>query len=362
MAGIEEPTTHQNAVHGVTAERAGFRSAFSQAICDSGWSRVASFGAVLLFSAALAAQDSFTWLSESVTPRGLALANSFVAGADHPDAMSLNPAGLQADSGSWTFELGFGRYPAGITPLFLRGIHQRKAAVVGYELSGLAYGTFQGYNIQGEPEGTYRANDVMLRRATSRRVGEHLSAGYSLAVAANILPNWNAMAIVWTAGLQYELPAINAVLGAVMQNNGRVIRLSQDDSDGRSPDLEDKLPATWRIGLAKALAYLPLTLYFSVGENLVAQRPIMALGGEFHLPGGFSLRFGVDESKNDYRRGKASPDLLAGLSLGVGARIRRRSYFAPPDSRKLATMRLDAGVKLLGPLGVNTVAALSVVY
>ena len=311
---------------------------------------------------ALAAQDSFTWLADPITPRGLALANSFVAGADHPDAMSLNPAGLQADSGGWTFELGFGHYPAGITPLFLRGIHQRKAAVVGYELSGLAYGTFEEYDSEGNYQGTYRADDLLLRRATSRRLGKRLSAGYSLAVAASLFPDWTALAVVWSAGLQVDLPAINAALGAVLQNNGRVFPLGQNDSGSQSHSLEDKLPTTWRIGLAKSLTYLPLALYFSVGENIVAQRPTMALGGEFHLPGGFYLRFGVDESKNDYRRGKASPDIPAGLSLGLGATLRRRSPASQPRFRGNGIMRLDAGVKLLGPLGVNTVVALSVVY
>ncbi len=304
----------------------------------------------------LLAQSSFDWLREAAHPRGLALAHSSVAGGDPTEALNLNPAGLFRTDPTRTLTAGYCRYPAGIGQAMSQLILPLGTQLVGIEIRHFGYGTFSGYDDDGVKQADYAAADNLVRVGIARRSGRFLTVGATAAILSSRLAEATATAVLWSLGVQLELAPIDAYLGAVIQNQGWVTQQFANNQP-------DELPSTWLIGMAKSLAYLPLTIYFTTGKNVAIGQPLWRLGGEFQLPGRFALRLGVDQDKADYSRGSTYADLLSGFSIGVGMTpaeglISRQST----GSRRLSGITLDGAVKFLGPLGTCSSVALGLVF
>lgn len=208
----------------------------------------------------------------------------------------------------------------------------------------MVFGRFDGYDEDGLAGNAYSASETALQLGVRQRFGKLLSLGVSAGIAAGNLADRSAAALLWSAGLQVQLPAVAAQIGLAVQNNGRY--LWQYGNEGPA----DGLPTRWMVGLSKGLAYLPLTFHLAAGRLFSTDKWLWRIGGEFRLGAGLALRWGVDQDKAGYRRGSAERDLLSGISLGLGT--------LPGDGRWTRT-QLDAGVKLLGPLGITTAIALS---
>ena len=308
----------------------------------------------------LGAQASFAWLSDAAHPRGMALANAAIAAGSPAAGLGLNPAGL-----AWRSAPGAGanrrlvlvlrRYPADINLQLTRIVFPLGRQILGFEILRLDYGTFAGYDDGGVETGEYRAEDFLIRGGMTRRLGRFLSVGLSLGSVQSRLAGVQFSAVLWSVGAQLEIRRLGAQLGVVIQNQGA---LSAGAGSGVSPR---DLPTIWLVGLAKSLAYLPLTYYLAAGRNESTGDPVWRLGGEFHLSR-LSLRLGVDQGKNDHARGSANADLFSGIALGIGTRPRKRDAPPRPGRRQPLEISLDGAVKLLGPLGYSTSLALGVQF
>ena len=303
----------------------------------------------------LGAQTSFDWLNDAVHPRGMALANASVAAVNPAEALNLNPAGLRwrpsTSDSARTFQFSRCSYPAGISQLMTQVILPAGAQVVGIEIRRFNYGTFPGYDEDGLRQEDYTAADVLVRGGIMRRMGKYLAVGAAAGVLSSHLEEVTALAVLWSLGLQLEVAPLAARLGAVVLNQGRFIT----QYGSARPD---NLPATWLVGLAKSLAHLPLTLYFSAGKNAATGQLLWRLGGEFRLPRRLTLRLGVDQGKLDYRRGNTYADLLSGLSLGFGTRPAGPTNPSAKGPKRFTGFTLDGAVKFAGPLGFSSSFAL----
>lgn len=310
----------------------------------------------LWLSTVASAQTSFQWLNDAVHPRDMALANASVAAVNPSGALGLNPAGLR-----WTpfsagprrgFQLGLRHYPAGITQQMTQIVFPFGAQLVGVEIRCFDYGTFPGYDDEGQRQADdYTAIDLLLRGGVMHRVGRDLVVGAAVGAVYSRLEKATAWAGLWSLGVQLDVAPLSARLGVVVQNQGWFIAPF-------GSTLPDELPATWLVGLAKSLAHLPLTLHVSAGKNVATGQLLWRLGGEFRLPWRLVLRLGVDQSKLDYRRGQAYSDLLSGFSLGFGTTAGGVDVSAAGNRQRPAGLSLDGAVKFLGPLGFSTSLAL----
>lgn len=308
--------------------------------------------AVVGWLAPLSAQTSFDWLSGAAHPRGMALANAMVAAADPAQALGMNPAGLRLVGPMRSLQMGLRWYPAGISQKMIQLIFPGERQVFGVELRSLGYGTFQGYDEQGQRQEDYTAGDVLIRGGIMRRIGASVSVGGSAGALFGSLAEVRASAVVWSFGVQVELPRLGARLGAVVQNQGRFVQHYARTA------LPDKLPSAWLLGLSKALAHLPLTLYVSGGQDLATHQLLLRLGGEFKLPRFLVLRVGLDQGKLDFARGQATADLFSGLSVGLGTQSLAPSASAAGPGKRLGGLTFDGAVKLQGPLGMSSSFAL----
>lgn len=315
------------------------------------YSFLISLTAALWLSTPLWAQTSFDWLSEAVHPRGMALAHATVAAADPAEALSLNPAGLRqppsAPGPARTLMFSICRYPAGIGQIMSQITLPAGAQVVGVEIRSFNYGTFPGYDDDGQRQEDYTALDILVRGGMMRRAGRYLAVGVAAGVLSGRLEEATATAVLWSLGVQLEVAPLDVRLGAVVQNRGRFLTQFGDSRP-------DDLPTTWLVGMAKSLAYLPLTLYLSAGRNLATGQSLWRLGGEFQLPRRLVLRLGVDQGKLDYYRGSPYADLLSGFSLGLGVRPEESADTSTKGPRRSTSFTLDGAVKFLGPLGLSS--------
>lgn len=314
-----------------------------------------SLTAGLWLTTPLGAQTSFDWLNDAVHPRGMALAHATVAAADPAEALSLNPAGLRrpspASGPTRAFLLSLCRYPAGIGQLMSQIILPAGGQVVGIEIRRFNYGTFHGYDDDGQRQDDYTAADILVRGGMMRRAGRHLAVGVAAGVLSSRLEEATAVAILLSLGVQLEVAPLDARLGAVVQNQGWF-------TTPFGSTQPDDLPATWLVGLAKSLAHLPLTLYISAGKNVATGQSLWRLGGEFRLPRRLALRLGVDQGKMDYRRGSPYTDLFSGFSLGLGTQTEGPDAAPGGDLKRPSGFTLDGAVKFLGPLGFSSSIAL----
>ena len=303
--------------------------------------------------APLAGQTSFDWLSSAAHPRGMALANALVAAADPAQALGMNPAGLRLVGPKRRIQAGLRLYPAGISQTMTQLIFPGERQVFGVELRSVGYGTFEGYDEQGQRQEDYTASEVLIRGGIMRRIGSSLSVGGSTGVLFGTLADVRASAVVWSFGVQLGLARLGTRLGAVVQNQGRFVRTYASTAPS------DKFPSAWLLGLSKTLAHLPVTLYVSGGQDLATRQFLLRLGGEFKLPRFLVLRVGLDQGKLDYARGQVSADLFSGLSVGFGTQTLGPSASATGPGKRLSGLTFDGAVKLLGPLGMSSSFALA---
>ncbi|UCH63322.1 MAG: hypothetical protein JSU77_02380 [Fidelibacterota bacterium] len=305
------------------------------------------------------AQTSFDWLNDAVHPRGMALANASVAAVNPAEALNLNPAGLRwlvsPSSPARTFQLSLCRYPAGVNQLMTQIILPTSAQVLGIEIRRFNYGTFPGYDEEGLRQEDYSAADVLVRGGMMRHMGKYLAAGTTAGILSSRLEESTALAVLWSFGLQLEAAPLGARLGAVVLNRGRFITQYGNTRP-------DSLPATWLVGLTKSLAYLPLILHISAGENTATGQLLWRLGGEFRLHRKLALRLGVDQGKLDYHRGNTYADLLSGLSLGFGTLSAETTNPSATGLKRFTGFSLDGAVKFAGPLGFSASFALGLKF
>jgi hypothetical protein len=306
----------------------------------------------VLLSTTLWSQTSFEWLTDAAHPRGLALANSTIAAQLQTDAVGLNPAGLavMADSSGpvRSVEFGLRLYPVGISQRVIQLVLPSGSQVVALEVRNMNYGDIQGRDIDGQETADYSNGDLLVRAAIARRLGRIITAGATVGGLFSRLEEVEAATLLWSFGLQLAVPRFGLRLGAVAQNQGRIL-----NQYAASP-YPDELPTAMLVGAAKTLAHLPLTLFVTAGQLEGVQQPVWRLGGEFALPLGIQFRLGVDEGKADYARGATYADLLSGFSLGLGL-VTNRGH---RDGR----LTIDGAVKNLGPLGLSSAFAVGLEF
>ena len=349
-AGVADFTENMNGLH--RTERRGFP-----------WWRPVTRAATIVLAAGLVltsplgGQTSFDWLSDAVHPRGMALANADVATANPWEALGLNPASLERPAWWAQSKLNLlivlRRYPAGIDQQMTQVLMPLGRTVAGVEIRRLDYGTFSGYDDAGLQVADYGAEDLLVRGGLMRPLGRYLALGATVGSVMGNLAGVRSSAFLWSLGARLTVRRLDAQIGAVLQNQGSLV------NEVASGALPDQLPGAWLVGLAKNLAYLPLTVHVAGGREMATGRPLWRLGIEIRLAR-LSLRMGVDQSKNNYARGNASADLLSGFSLGIGTQTGGGGLAGALDTRRSPRLGLDGAVKLLGPLGFSTSLALAV--
>ncbi len=196
----------------------------------------------------------------------------------------------------------------------------------GISVRFMSWGRLEGANETGERTGSFGAGDFALTTGLARSLGDRVRYGANLHVVHSYLDAAQATALALDLGALYRLAAHQLTLSASVNNLGRAL-----DSFGPR---RNRLPTDVRIGLAKRLRYLPLTVsvmayeLHELDEGLTGGTTVdhvlghLALGAEVNLASAFAVRLGYNHRRSHNLALSDQRFDLAGLGLGFGLTVR----------------------------------------
>ena len=251
----------------------------------------------------------FELMRTEVSSRGASLAGAMSAVESGVDGLFYNPAALGTLEGHHT-ELTYFKHLLDIESGFLaygRNIPGYGTAAIG--VNYINYGAFDEATAYGELTGeTFRAADFVFTAGFGRKAFNWLSLGANVKYARSEIWDRVATAYALDMGLLIFTPWDNTKIGFTACNIGKTIEGYYD--------YQDKLPLTYKLGVSKPLAHLPLVILLQL-EQAQDNDLYFAAGGEFTISEIFLLRLGWNSHGAD-QRVDSNNDIFAGVSGGFG--------------------------------------------
>ena len=279
----------------------------------------------------------FDFLRIDTGARPVSMAGAFVSIIGDLHGLAYNPAtlvGVRDLESTFTYLNYFVDIKSGFVGLnkTLDG-----AGHLGLCVSYINYGEIRRTDIIGENLGSFIPSDFTVTAAYSDSLSMGLRYGVSLKYIQSKIDQYMSNALALDIGFIYRISSQDLNIGLCVSNLGSSMKAYIDEGE--------KLPLTYRLGVSKRLAHLPLLLNFNLIRYQFEESNLFlglywALGGEFTITDNFFLRWGYNSRGSEQKVGSDS-DRLAGVSLGFG--ILFRGY------------RLDYGFSSFGALGsMNT--------
>ncbi len=268
-------------------------------------------------------ERNFLFLLNEYSPRGSALAGNLVASRGDVNTFFYNPAGLNGITGrQWSaayvdhlldFQGG----------MLVFSLPMKQVGRLALHLLYFNYGTFNETDLFGELTGrTFSASEMALGASIANLLGENFEYGLSIKFIYSVLERYNASAIAVDGGLLYHAPFMeNLTFGISLSNVGVGI--------DHYTDVKENLPLLLRIGMAKRLAHLPLTLLLAINDlTRTTSGPAwqiferFSVAGEFDVNPNIRLRLGYQNDVNQSTRPLSGRN-FSGISAGIGIHWRQ---------------------------------------
>ncbi len=261
----------------------------------------------------LAAQGLMQFMHHPLTARGWAIGGATTAWIEDGAGLLANPAILPRLESSWqvnysSFMLDI--YSTSIYSNFQLGNKGDLAAAVQY----LDYGSFTERDADGNAFGNFSVHDLQGHLVYAYPLTPKTSLGASLSFFQSELQAYGAEGLFMSFGALYYHPGSTLAVGISAQNLGLYF-----DSYASADEMP---PTTLRIGIAKHLEYLPLTISLDTYQAY-HRKYVVRLGGEFHIGDHLFLRFGSSSKRFHIRGQRTFRNFLAGSSTGIGFTVRR---------------------------------------
>jgi hypothetical protein len=285
-------------------------------------------------------RTGFDFLRSEIGARPAAMAGTLAATMRDLNGLSGNPAslaGLAGRTAAFTyvnhvldFQSGFAGYS--------QSVGRSGQAAVGVHY--MNYGTFTWRDILGEETGTSVPSDWVLTVGYADSLSGRFRYGISGRYIRSTIAGYWADAMAVNIGAIYSIPSQKLNFGAGLFNAGKGMHAFLEQ--------KEKPPLSYRIGVGKQLAHLPLLIQLDLirFQDQPSDAPgglYWALGGEFTLSPNLSMRWGY-QSRGQEEKDDKGNNRYAGVSFGLGLRTR---FFL-----------IDAAINQFGMLG--TVAQFSV--
>jgi len=275
----------------------------------------------------------FDFLRTDAGARPAAMGGAFVAVSADLYGLTYNPAGLVNVPdmlGTFSFVdqlLDINSGFAGFNKLLNNG--SRIFAGIYYT----SYGEFRRTDASGQDLGSFTSGDLMISAGYADSLSVGLRYGATAKYIYSKIDDYTAGAVAVDLGVIYRLHNQNLNLGLSVTNLGTSVK--------SFVDTHEKLPLSYRFGISKRLAHLPLLLNFDFIRYHHTPSNIFlglywALGGEFTITENFFLRGGYNSRGREEEAG-TSTDRFRGISLGFGLQFGR--------------FNLDYGFSTYGVLG-----------
>ncbi len=263
-------------------------------------------------------ERNFVFLLNDYSPRGSALAGNLVAFRGDVHTFFYNPAGINGIEGKeWSaayvdhlldFQGGMAVFSMMVP----------RVGRMAFHLVYFNYGTFQETDLFGEYTGrTFSASEMALGATLANTLGGNFEYGVTVKFIYSSLEHYTASALAVDGGLLYTAPFMEGLrMGISLSNLGIILN--------HYTDAQETMPFLMRVGVAKRLAHLPLTVSLAINDLTratdgpawkVLQR--FSVGGEFDVNTNIRFRLGYQNDVNISTRPLSGRN-FAGISAGVG--------------------------------------------
>lgn len=204
------------------------------------------------------------------------------------------------------------------------------------------YGTMDGYDISGRPDGEFQPGEVSLNLGASRKLNERFQVGAQLKLVYSSLGSYNASAIFFDFSSVYTSESERMLMSLIVRNVGGIV-------SNYTPESTTDIPLEVHFSLSHKLEHMPMRWLLNVEQlqdpdlsyndpNLVEVNSIdntttveevsfsdkalrhISLGTEllisknFHFRFGYNYRLRQELGLKDFKRG-------VGLSWGFSMRL-----------------------------------------
>ncbi|MFC1730452.1 PorV/PorQ family protein [candidate division KSB1 bacterium] len=239
--------------------------------------------------------------------RSSALGGAFASIAGDVDALFYNPAGLaeiEEKSAGFTYlnhvlDINSGSFVV---------VAPRGANKYGIGFHYINYGDFERREGDGTYTGLFGAQDIVLTGGYAQKYSENIYLGASAKALYSKIDTYSSTAFAGDIGLIYSIPRYMLNIGISLTNIGFIAQAYDT--------IKDDLPASFRAGISKDLAHLPLLWSFEYRRFLDGENQLLG-GGEFSFSESFKGRIGYNSYGRDQKIGSEG-GALSGFSFGFG--------------------------------------------
>ncbi len=269
------------------------------------------------------AESVFNFLRYNGSARSWALGGAFVSVTDDPSALIFNPASV-ATNKTRNFAFTFLKHILDVNSGNV--IYHRKFENLGDFAANVIftnYGSFDRTDKNGQPIGTFTANDLALGVTYANVLDTNLYYGITTKFIFSNIDKYTSSAFAFDLGLLYNIPEKRTSIGISILNFGT--QLSTYDGT------REALPLDLRVGISHRLRGLPLLLnfsFFNLNEStskFFDKFLKFSLGGEFYLSENFYLRLGYDNNIRKYSSSVKDKG-FSGFSGGVGLKFKELNF------------------------------------
>lgn len=260
-----------------------------------------------------------------------------------------NPALLDSTAHG-RLALGYTNYFAGSNMGYAAYAHDVEGvATFSGAVQFLGYGTFDRLDPDGNPEGTFNANDFLIQTSAGIALDTAYSVGATVKFLYSDVAGFSSTALAVDLGGTYYNAAKRFTAGLVIRNLG--VQLTT-----YSEEAKEELPFDIQLGISKRFKHAPVR-FSIIAENLqqwdltydnpneiVAVDPItgeevggtqwvfgdqlmrhIVFGTEFILSESFQVRVGYNYRRRQEMKISEKPG-MAGMSFGVGFRVKKFDF------------------------------------
>jgi hypothetical protein len=270
------------------------------------------------YTAQSGSSTGFDFLRSEIGGRPAAMAGTFAASVRDLNGLSGNPAslaGLGGRNATFTYVNHVLDFQSGFVG-YSQSVGRGGQAAIGVHY--MNYGTFTWRDILGDETGSSVPSDWVLTAGYSDSLSRRFRYGISGRYIRSAIAEYWADALAVSVGAIYSIPGQKLNIGAGLFNAG--------ESMHAFLDRKERTPMSYRLGMSKQLAHLPLLLQFDLIRFHYQQSNTpgglyWALGGEFTLSQNLSMRWGY-QSRGQEQKDDKGNNRYAGVSFGLGMRTR----------------------------------------
>ncbi len=270
------------------------------------------------YSTGQAGTSSAAFLRTGVGARAMSMGGAFVAVADDATAGYWNSAGLAQFDGPEVSFTHSKLYQDISLEYFSAGFPLTESVVLGIGATYLNYGSFEGYDLDNQPSGSYSANAMVISSSVGIGLTERFSIGLTGKFLSEKLDQSTANSYAFDVGALYRTGRIS--FGSQVSNIGTGLKYKND---------KFPLPTSISAGIAMTLLDNKLRIATDISKPNDNAASIHQ-GLEYCYENTIFMRTGYNHRFTDFESGQST-----GMTFGAGIRHASSEidYSYMPDDR-----------------------------